>query len=70
MWLFQQFVMRPMLIRNIEIPYSRITAERYQRAQQLLEDRRSALESVARQLLETETVDGAAVKQALADTVG
>ena len=43
----------------------RIIAEQYERAQTLLKDHRTALESVTRQLLEEETVEGTAVKQAL-----
>ena len=41
------------------------TEDRYLLTREELKDHRSALESVARQLLETETVDGAVVKQAL-----
>lgn len=48
----------------------RITNEQYERAQQLLKDHRSALECVAKQLLETETVDGTAVKKALETAEG
>ncbi|MEW6651807.1 MAG: ATP-binding protein, partial [Chloroflexota bacterium] len=47
----------------------RIIGEQYERAQQLLKEHRSALESLTRQLLETETVDGAAVKHALQGAV-
>jgi cell division protease FtsH len=55
----------PATLKIIDEEVQRITTEQYQRAQQLLKDHRSALECVTRQLLETETVDGAAVKQAL-----
>ncbi|MCL4299147.1 MAG: ATP-dependent zinc metalloprotease FtsH [Anaerolineae bacterium] len=60
----------PETLKIIDDEVQRIIREQYQRAQQLLKDHRSALESVTRQLLETETVDGAAVKQALAETNG
>jgi ATP-dependent Zn protease len=42
-----------------------LIAEQYQRAQNLLKENRQALERLTKKLLETETVDGAAVKQAL-----
>jgi cell division protease FtsH len=58
----------PETLRIIDEEVQRITAEQYQRAQQLLKDHRTALESLTRRLLETETVDGTAVKQALAET--
>ncbi|MCQ3975800.1 MAG: cell division protein FtsH [Anaerolineae bacterium] len=60
----------PETLKIIDEEVQRIIREQYQRAQQLLKDHRSALESLTRQLLVTETVDGAAVKQALAETNG
>jgi cell division protease FtsH len=59
----------PETLKIIDEEVRRITGEQYQRAQQLLQDHRAALENLTRQLLETETVDGAAVKQALLETV-
>jgi cell division protease FtsH len=59
----------PDTLKTIDDEVQRITSEQYERAQQLLQEHRAALERVTRQLLETETVDGAAVKQALAETV-
>jgi cell division protease FtsH len=58
----------PETLKIIDDEVQRITGEQYQRAQQLLQDHRAALESLTRQLLETETVDGAAVEQALLET--
>jgi cell division protease FtsH len=58
----------PETLRTIDEEVQRITSEQYERAQQLLKDHRAALECLTRQLLETETVDGAAVKQALVET--
>jgi cell division protease FtsH len=58
----------PETLKIIDEEVQRITGEQYERAQQLLMDHRAALESLTRQLLETETVDGAAVKQALVET--
>jgi cell division protease FtsH len=59
----------PDTLKTIDDEVQRITSEQYERAQQLLQDHRAALECLTRQLLETETVDGAAVQQALAETV-
>ena len=56
----------PETLKVIDEEVQRITAEQYERAQQLLSEHRAALERLAQQLLETETVDGAAVKEALA----
>jgi cell division protease FtsH len=53
-------------LKVIDEEVQRIIDEQYKRAQQLLKDHRDALEVVTRRLLETETVDGATVKQALA----
>jgi cell division protease FtsH len=53
-------------LQVIDEEVRRITSEQYARAQQLLKDHRYALEHLTSQLLETECVDGAAVKQALA----
>ena len=47
----------------------RIATEQYERAQVFLKEHRSALETLAQQLLKQETVDGAAVKQALGQRV-
>lgn len=47
----------------------RIVTEQYDRAQTLLLGRRAALERLTQQLLKQETVDGRAVKQALADEI-
>jgi cell division protease FtsH len=58
----------PETLKIIDEEVQRIIDEQYMRAQQLLKDHRAALESVTQQLLETETVDGAAVKQALVET--
>ena len=51
------------------ISVQRIIGEQYTRAQRLLSEHREALESLTQQLLVTETVDGAAVKNALQVTV-
>ena len=59
----------PETLKIIDEEVQRIIGEQYERAQQLLKEHRAALECVTRQLLETETVDGAAVKQALLETV-
>ena len=58
----------PETLKIIDEEVQRIVTEQYKRAEHLLLLRRSALEHLTRQLLETETVDGAAVKRALADT--
>ena len=55
-------------LKIIDEEVQRIIGEQYKRAQQLLKEHRAALESVSQQLLETESVDGAAVKQALVTT--
>ena len=59
----------PETLKIIDEEVQRIIAEQYQRAQQLLNEHRSALERLSRQLLETETVNGSAVEQALVETV-
>ena len=59
----------PETLKIIDEEVQRIITEQYKRAQQLLNEHRSALERLTRQLLETETVDGAAVEQALVETV-
>jgi cell division protease FtsH len=51
----------------IDREVQRIVTEQYERAQTLLLGRRAALERLTQQLLKQETVDGRAVKQALAD---
>ncbi len=53
-------------LKVIDEEVQRIIAEQYERAQRLLKEHQSALEHLTQQLLETECVDGAAVKQALA----
>jgi cell division protease FtsH len=50
----------------IDREVQRIITEQYERAQALLLGQRAALESLTQQLLKQETVDGSAVKQALA----
>ena len=55
----------PETLKLIDEEVKRITTEQYERAQQLLKDHRSALETLTQQLLKTETVDGEAVKQSL-----
>lgn len=57
----------PDTLKIIDEEVQRIIAEQYERAQQLLRDHKSALERLTQQLLKTETVDGAAVKQALVE---
>jgi cell division protease FtsH len=59
----------PETLKVIDDEVQRIIDEQYKRAQQLLNEHRSALERLTRQLLETETVDGAAVERALVETV-
>ena len=49
----------------IDSEVQRIVTEQYERAQALLQDHRAALETLTGQLLQQETVDGSAVKQAL-----
>lgn len=57
----------PETLKIIDEEVQRITAEQYERAQQLLRDHKTALERLTQKLLETETVDGAAVEQALVE---
>jgi cell division protease FtsH len=59
----------PQTLKMIDEEVQRIITEQYQRAQTLLRDHRAALETVTQQLLKTETIDGAAVKQALVGEV-
>ncbi len=49
----------------IDDEVQRVVTEQYEKAQALLGHHRAALETLAKQLLEQETVDGTAVKQAL-----
>ena len=56
----------PETLKVIDDEVQRITSQQYERAQQLLREHRPALEHLAQELLQTECVDGAAVKQALA----
>jgi cell division protease FtsH len=58
----------PETLKIIDEEVQRMITEQYKRAQQLLNEHRSALERLTRQLLVTETVDGAAVQQALVET--
>ncbi len=55
----------PDTLRTIDQEVQRIIDEQYQRARQLLTEHRSALDRLAKQLLEVETVDGEAVRAAL-----
>ena len=50
----------------IDAEVKRIASEQYDRAQDLLRDRRPALDQLAQELLRCETVDGSAIKAALA----
>jgi len=50
----------------IDQEVQRIVTEQYERAQKLLVDHKAALGLLASELLEKETVDGGAVKKALA----
>ncbi|TLN08460.1 hypothetical protein FDZ74_12235 [bacterium] len=54
-------------LKVIDEEVQHIIDTQYQRAQQLLRDHKSGLERLTRRLLETETVDGSVVKQALAE---
>ncbi|HSL44502.1 MAG TPA: ATP-dependent zinc metalloprotease FtsH [Anaerolineales bacterium] len=58
----------PETLQIIDEEVQRIIKEQYKRAQALLNEHRAALERLTRQLLETETVDGAAVEQALVES--
>jgi len=58
----------PETLQIIDEEVMRIINEQYKRAQALLNEHRAALERLTRQLLETETVDGAAVEQALVES--
>jgi cell division protease FtsH len=58
----------PETLKIIDEEVKRIIEEQYQRAQQLLNEHRAALERLTKQLLETETVDGAAVERALVES--
>jgi cell division protease FtsH len=55
----------PETLKTIDDEVQQIIGKQYGRAQQLLQDHRAALETVTQQLLKTETIDGATVKQAL-----
>jgi cell division protease FtsH len=54
----------------IDAEVQRIVTAQYERAQRLLQEHRPALERLTAQLLKCETVDGAAVKAALAGETG
>jgi cell division protease FtsH len=58
----------PETLQIIDEEVQRIIDDQYQRAQALLNEHRAALERLTRQLLETETVDGSAVEQALVES--
>ena len=58
----------PETLQVIDEEVQRIIDGQYKRAQALLNEHRAALERLTRQLLETETVDGAAVEQALVES--
>ena len=58
----------PETLQIIDEEVQRIIDGQYKRAQALLNEHRAALERLTRQLLETETVDGAAVEQALVES--
>ena len=58
----------PETLKIIDEEVQRIIEQQYQRAQQLLQEHRAALESLTQQLLKTETVDGSAVEQALVES--
>jgi cell division protease FtsH len=51
--------------QNIDSEVQRIVSEQYERALSLLTEHRKSLESLTRQLLEHESLDGSAVKLAL-----
>jgi cell division protease FtsH len=53
----------------IDSEVQRIVTEQYERAQRLLTEHRTALETLAQELLKRETVDGKAVMQALGEPV-
>jgi len=55
----------PKTAEAIDNEIKRIVTEQYERAQTLLEKHRDALETLTERLLEQETVDGCAVKEAL-----
>ena len=55
----------PKTQETIDAEIQRIVTEQYERAQVLLRERQDALESLAARLLEHETLDGSAVKEAL-----
>jgi cell division protease FtsH len=59
----------PDTLKIIDEEVQQMITEQYKRAQQFLNEHRSALERLTRQLLETETVDGAAVERALVESV-
>ncbi len=60
----------PETLRVIDEEVQRLIEVQYERAQDLLTGHRAALESLAAQLLQTETLDGEAVHRALAETAG
>jgi cell division protease FtsH len=55
----------PKTAEIVDAEIQRIVTEQYERAQDLLFENRQALENLTQQLLEQETVDGGAVKEAL-----
>jgi cell division protease FtsH len=56
----------PQTRETIDSEIQSMVGEQYERAQALLREHRAALQTLAQQLLKQETVDGSAVKQALA----
>jgi cell division protease FtsH len=56
----------PSTLKVIDDEVQRMITEQYERAQNLLREHSAALETLTQQLITTETVDGAVVKQALA----
>ena len=57
----------PETLKIIDQEVQRIVGEQFERAQMLLRTHRSALEQLTQQLLKTETINGSAVTQALAE---
>jgi cell division protease FtsH len=56
----------PETMKVIDDEVQRIIGEQYERAQALLQEHRQALDNLTQELLKTESVDGSAVKRALA----
>jgi cell division protease FtsH len=60
--------MSPRTLETVDAEVQRMVTEQYERAQALLNEHRDALETLAAELLEHETLDGTAVTKALAGT--